>query len=452
MFIKEPLFIPHFPSFCAPTADGRAEVGSELPQGKISSILHAINCCEEDLLKESEMTTNHEHDRLLKGLRIIDAGHVLAGPFVGTLLGDMGAEVIKIELPELARPRANSASTLRAVEYRNKKSVTLNLRQPEGQDLARQLVSKSDAFVENYSPGTMEKWGLGFDDLVAANPRIIMVRVSGFGQTGPYRDRTSYDRIGQAVGGMLYVTGEAERPPAHPGFMLGDYISGTFGALSILSAVYHRDHEPCNEPQVVDLSLYESIFRYSGQLAPEYSQTGEVRERSGTVRTWSIPGDQFQSRDGKWVLILALSPQLWERLAKAMDQPELVEDPRFVSPEVRLENVEALHGLIREWVGNLDADEVHRRLTEWRVPFGPINSIADIFDDPHFKAREDLVTVDDPQLGETVVPVVYPRLSHASGRVYSPAPMPGQHNREIYQDLLGLSDADLDRLRAAGTI
>ncbi len=397
-------------------------------------------------------TPPHDHDRLLTGLRIIDAGHVLAGPFVGTLLGDLGAEVIKVELPDLAKPDAKPGGSLRAVEYRNKKSITLNLRQPEGQELARRLVAKSDAFVENYSPGTMERWGLGFDDLATANPRIIMVRVSGFGQTGPYRDRTSYDRIGQAVGGMLYVTGEPDRPPAHPGYMLGDYISGMFGAMSILTAVYHRDHMPCDEPQLVDLALYESIFRLSGQLAPEYSTSNYVRERMGTVRTWSIPGDQFQTRDGKWVLILALSPQLWERLAKAMDQPELVDDPRFCNPDVRLENVEALHGLIREWVANLDADEVYRRLNEWRVPFGPVNSIADIFADPHFKAREDLVTVEDPYLGTTTIPAVYPRLSHASGRVYSPAPRVGQHNQEIYQGLLGLNDTDMQQLQEAGTI
>jgi crotonobetainyl-CoA:carnitine CoA-transferase CaiB-like acyl-CoA transferase len=397
-------------------------------------------------------TPPHDHARLLQGLRIIDAGHVLAGPFVGTLLGDLGAEVIKIELPELAKPGAKPGGSLRAVEYRNKKSITLNLRQPQGQELARRLVAKSDAFVENYSPGTMERWGLGFDDLARANPRIIMVRVSGFGQTGPYRDRTSYDRIGQAVGGMLYVTGEPDRPPAHPGYMLGDYISGMFGAMAILTAVYHRDHMPCDEPQLVDLALYESIFRLSGQLAPEYSTSGYIRERMGTVRTWSIPGDQFQTRDGKWVLILALSPQLWERLAKAMEQPELVDDPRFCNPEVRLANVDTLHGLIREWVGNLNADEIYSRLNEWRVPYGPVNNIADIFADPHFKAREDLVTVEDPYLGTTTIPAVYPRLSHASGRVYSPAPRVGQHNQEIYQGLLGLSDADMRQLQEAGTI
>jgi crotonobetainyl-CoA:carnitine CoA-transferase CaiB-like acyl-CoA transferase len=396
--------------------------------------------------------TNHDHDRLLSGLRIIDAGHVLAGPFVGSLLADLGAEVIKIELPDLARPGNSSGSPMRALEYRNKKSITLNLRQPEGQELARRLVANSDALVENYSPGTMERWGLGFADLARVNRRIIMVRVSGYGQTGPYRDRTSYDRIGQAVGGMIYVTGEPDRPPAHPGYMLGDYITGMFGALAILTAVYHRDHMPCDEPQLVDLSLYESIFRLSGQLAPEYSQSGYVRERMGSVRTWSIPGDQFQTRDGKWVIILAISPPIWERLAKAMEQPELLEEARFRDRESRLEHKDELHGIIRAWVASLDAEELYRRLEEWRVPFGPVYSVADIFADPHYKAREDIVTVEDPQIGSTAMPAVYPRLSHASGRVYQPAPLPGQHNDEVYRGLLGLNNADLTRLREAGTV
>jgi crotonobetainyl-CoA:carnitine CoA-transferase CaiB-like acyl-CoA transferase len=396
--------------------------------------------------------TTADHDRLLAGLRILDIGHVLAGPFVGSLLADLGAEVIKVELPELARPDAGLGSAMRALEYRNKKSVTLDLRKPAGQELARRLVGVSDAIVENYSPGTMERWGLGFADLTQMNPRIIMVRVSGYGQTGPYRDRTSYDRIGQAFGGMIYVTGEPDRPPAHPGFMLGDYISGMFGALAVLTAVYHRDNAPCDAPQLVDLSLYESIFRLSGQLAPEYSQSGYVRERMGSVRTWSIPGDQFQTSDGKWVLILALNPQIWERLAKAMEQPELVDDARFCDKDTRLANKDELHGIIRQWVAGLKAQELYRVLAQWRVPFGPVYSIADIFADPHYKAREDLVTVDDPQIGPTVVPAVYPRLSHAPGRVYHPAPLPGQHNDDIYQGLLGLSSEELAHFRKAGVI
>ena len=389
-----------------------------------------------------------EHDRMLDGLTVSDAGQVLAGPFVGSLLADMGADVIKIELPSLARPGAPSGTAVRALEYRNKRSVTLDLRKPEEQEIARRLVATADAFVENYSPGTMERWGLGFDDLAAVNPRIIMVRISGYGQTGPYRDRTSYDRIGQAVGGMIYVTGEADRPPIHPGFMLGDYISGTFGALAVLTAVYHRDQAGCDEPQMVDLSLYESIFRLSGQLAPDFSQRGFVRERTGNFRYWSIPGDQFETSDGKWVLILALNRATFERLGEAMEVPELSTDPRFIDHPARTEHVDELIAMIAQWVAGFTSQELQERLDEFRVPYGPVNSIADIFVDPHFKAREDLVIVDDPQVGPLLVPAVYPRLSHAPGRVYNPAPLPGQHNEEIYKGMLGMSDDDLDRLRA----
>ncbi|MEE8421516.1 MAG: CaiB/BaiF CoA-transferase family protein, partial [Dehalococcoidia bacterium] len=365
-----------------------------------------------------------------------------------SLLADMGADVIKIELPALARPGSPSGTAVRALEYRNKRSVTLDLRKPEGQEIARRLTATCDAFVENYSPGTMERWGLGFEDLTKVNPRIIMVRISGYGQTGPYRDRTSYDRIGQAVGGMIYVTGEAERPPIHPGFMLGDYISGTFGALAVLTAVYHRDRADCDEPQMVDLSLYESIFRLSGQLAPDFSQRGFVRERTGNFRYWSIPGDQFETSDGKWVLILALNRATFERLGEAMEVPELSTDPRFIDHPARTEHVDELIAMIAQWVAGFTSQELQARLDEFRVPYGPVNSIADIFVDPHFKAREDLVVVDDPQVGPLLVPAVYPRLSHAPGRVYNPAPIPGQHNDEIYKGMLGMSDDDLARLRA----
>ncbi len=389
-----------------------------------------------------------EHDRLLDGLTVLDAGQVLAGPFVGSLLGDMGADVIKIEMPALARPGAPPSAPVRALEYRNKRSITLDLRKPEGQEIARRLTASCDAFVENYSPGTMERWGLGFDDLTKVNPRIIMVRISGYGQTGPYRDRTSYDRIGQAVGGMIYVTGEAERPPTHPGFMLGDYISGTFGALAVLTAVYHRDQADCDEPQMVDLSLYESIFRLSGQLAPDFSHRGFVRERTGNFRYWSIPGDQFETKDGKWILILALNRATFERLGHAMEIPELSTDPRFIDHPARTEHVDELIGMIAQWVSGFTTKEVQAILDEHRVPYGPVNSIEDIFVDPHFKAREDLVVVDDPQTGPILVPAVYPRLSHAPGRVYNPAPLPGQHNEEIYKGMLGISSDEFDKLYA----
>ncbi len=364
----------------------------------------------------------------------------------------MGADGIRVEMPSLKGSVAAHTNSSRAGEQRNKKSVTLDLHRPESVPVMKRLVATADAIVENFSPGTVERWGLGPDDLNEANPRLIYVRISGFGQTGPYRDRTSYDRVGQAIGGLIYVTGEADQPPVHPGYMLGDYVSGTFGALAILAAVYHRDNAGCMEPQVVDLSLYESIFRYSGPMAAEYSREGIIRERRGNVRSWSIPGEQFLTKDGHWVLILALNPQIFQRLCDAMGQPKLPEDEKFRDHEARLANEAELHEMIRQWVKGFDAAELYGLLDEFRVPYGPVNSIADIFADPHFAAREDLVMVDDPHVGPVMTPAPYPRLSHAPGRVYAPAPAVGQHNDEIYRGLLKMDDAELDALLAAGVI
>ena len=392
------------------------------------------------------------HDRLLAGLRIIDAGQVLAGPFVSSLLADLGADVIRVEMPNLKGNVAAHTNSSRAGEQRNKKSITLDLHRPEAAPIMKRLVATADAIVENFSPGTVERWGIGPEELNEANPRLIYVRISGFGQTGPYRDRTSYDRIGQAIGGLIYVTGEADQPPVHPGYMLGDYVSGTFGALAILAAVYHRDNAPCAEPQVVDLSLYESIFRYSGPMAAEYSREGIIRERRGNVRSWSIPGEQFLTGDGHWVLILALNPQIFQRLCDAMALPDLPKDPKFCDHEARLANEAELHEMIRQWVRGFEASSLYELLDEYRVPYGPVNSIADIFADPHFAAREDLVTIDDPHVGPVTTPAPYPRLSHAAGRVYSPAPAVGQHNEEIYAGLLGMSAEEIEALAAAGII
>lgn len=398
------------------------------------------------------MRVSQPHDRLLAGLRIIDAGQVLAGPFVSSLLADMGADVIRVEMPSLKGSVAAHTNSSRAGEQRNKKSVTLDLHRPQAVPVLKRLVAASDAIVENFSPGTAERWGIGPEDLNEANPRLIYVRISGFGQTGPYRDRTSYDRIGQAIGGLIYVTGEADQPPVHPGYMLGDYVSGTFGALAILAAVYHRDNAQCDEPQVVDLSLYESIFRYSGPMAAEYSREGIIRERRGNVRAWSIPGEQFLTADGHWVLILALNPQIFQRLCDAMGLPDLPKDPKFCDHESRLANEAELHEMIRQWVKRFDAKPLYAILDEFRVPYGPVNSIADIFADPHFEARQDLVTIDDPHVGPVITPAPYPRLSHAPGRVYNPAPTIGQHNDEIYRGILGMSSEEVDSLTAAGVI
>lgn len=394
------------------------------------------------------------HDRLLAGVRFIDAGQALAGPFAASLLSDLGAEVIKVELPALARDGVGNPATMvsRSLEYRNKKSITLDMRKPEGAAILRQLVAVSDALVENYTPGTMEKWGLGLEQLAEANPRVIMLRVSGYGQTGPNRDRSGWDRIGQAFGGLIHVTGEPDRPPAHPGYMLGDYLTGLFGALAVVSAIHHRDALDCDEPQLIDLSLYESIFRFSGPMVGEYDKFGIIQERLGTQRPGRVPGDQYVTRDGKWLLVLALRHNHWVELTKLMGMPELATDPRFAEIGDRMDHVPELTEIIAGWFAQHDHDEVTELLRQHRVPFGPIYSVADIMQDPHYEARGNIVEVDDPHIGRIKMPAPYPRLSHAPGQVYSPAPTPGQHNQEIYGDVLGLSHDQIEQLAADGVI
>ncbi|MCK9496936.1 MAG: CoA transferase [Dehalococcoidia bacterium] len=394
------------------------------------------------------------HDRLLAGVRFIDAGQAIAGPFAGSLLSDLGAEVIKVELPSVAHEEVGNPATKvsRSLEYRNKKSITLDMRKPEGAAILKRLIGVSDALVENYSPGTMEKWGLGLDQLAESNPDIIMLRVSGYGQTGPNSHRSGWDRIGQAYGGLIHVTGEPDRPPAHPGYMLGDYLTGLFGALAVVSAIVHRDSQDCHEPQLIDLALYESIFRFSGPMVPEFDKFGIIQQRLGTQRPGRVPGDQFETRDGKWLIVLALRQTHWVELTKAIGMPELATDPRFAEIGDRMDHVPELTAILKAWFAAHDYDEVSGLLEKYRVPFGPIYDVADILQDPHYIAREDIVEVDDPYVGTIKQPAPFPRLSHASPRVYAPAPKPGQHNQEIYGDLLGFSAGELEALTAAEVI
>lgn len=387
--------------------------------------------------------------RALEGLRVIDAGQVLAGPFGPTLLADFGAEVIKIELPgETIRPEQRLN---RAVESRSKKSVTLDLRHPAGRDLFLRLVTVSDAIVENYTPGTFEKWGFDYETLASVNPRIILVRVSGYGQTGPYAQRRGYDRIGQAFGGLLHVTGEPDRPPAHPGFMLADYLTGMFNAFGLLIAVYNRDIVGTGRGQVIDASLYESIFRLSSTLAGEYALSGTVRNRAGTFRPWSVPANQYRTADDRWLLIIASSDRLMERLLETVGRADLIGDPRFARFE-RAKNAEALDEVIAAWVETKTLAEAMEILERAQVPFGPVNTIADIFADEHVWSRGNIAAIPDPVHDTVYVPGVVPQLSATPGAIYGPPPEPGQHNREIYQGLLHLSDDEMERLQADRTI
>ena len=396
-------------------------------------------------------------DAPLRGVRILDIGTRVAAPFAATLLGDFGAEVIKIELPgrgDFMRsigPFDGDYSLWWAVEGRNKKSITLDLRQRRGQDLFRRLAALSDVVVENFQPGTLEAWGLGYETLAGDNPDLILTRASVYGQTGPYRDRPGLDRNGIGFGGLLYLTGYPDRPPVRPGIIISDYLTGIFNALSIMIALYHRDVHR-GGGQWVDLSLYESVFRILEHTMPAFDRLGVVRGREGNRLRNSAPLDNWESADGVFLCIVAAGDQLFPRLARAIGRADLLDDPRFATLAKRAENGEAINRIVGEWCARHSAAEIERIMLAAEVPVTRAFSIADIAADPHYAARGDIETVDDPTVGPLKMPAVYPRLSATPGRIERGAPRLGEHNDEIYRDLLALSANELASLRAEKVI
>ena len=393
----------------------------------------------------------------LQGIRILDLGTRIAAPFAATLLADFGAEVIKVELPgsgdfmRAIGPFADGYSLWWAVEGRNKKSITLDLRRPRGQELLKRLVAVSDVAVENFQPGTLEQWGLGYESLRVINPGLILTRASVYGQTGPYRHRPGLDRNGIGFGGLLYLTGYRDRPPVRPGIIVADYLTGVFNAFAIMLALYNRDVNRA-DGQWVDLALYESIFRILEHTVASYDRLGIVREREGNRLRNSAPLDNWETADGQFVSIVAAGDGLFPRLARAMGRPDLLADARFASLKARVEHADEINGIVGNWVKQHSAAEVEAILLQAEVPFTRAHSIADIAADPHYAAREDIVTVDDPTIGPIRMQAVYPRLSGTPGRIARGAPKLGEHNREIYGSLLGLSDDELAALQADGVV
>ncbi|MGD9892062.1 MAG: CaiB/BaiF CoA transferase family protein [Dehalococcoidia bacterium] len=390
----------------------------------------------------------------LDGVRVIDAGQIIAGPFAATLLGEFGADVIKVEQPGIgdASRGAGGMSPEFAQNSRNKRSITLDLRRPEGQRLFKRLVAVSDVVIENFLPGTMERWHLGYDDLAAVNAGIVMLRSSGYGQTGPYKHRYSFDRIGMAFAGLTYLTGMPDHPPVRPGYFIADYGTGFLGAFGVLAALHHRDGPGNGRGQVVDISLYETIWRMSGILANDYASTGKVRERLGNTFTGVSPAEQFETADGQFIVIHAGSDRTFERLCTTMGDAELAKDPRISGRGGRVKHMEELHQRIRHWVQNLTLAEALEALDAGGVPASPVNTIAHIFADPQFQARQNLIHVADPVLGDLVQPGVTPKLSLTPGGVHSGAPLLGQHNHEIYRDLLEVGPSEYDELQRTGVI
>jgi succinyl-CoA--D-citramalate CoA-transferase len=394
----------------------------------------------------------------LEGVRVVEMGSLLAGPFCGQLLADFGAEVIKVEPPGKGDPmrvwgrhRKEGRTLWWPIIARNKKSVTLNLREEEGQDLARRLVAEADVLVENFRPGTMERWGLGYDSLGELNPGLVMVRVSGFGQTGPYRERAGFGAIGEAMGGIRHVTGFPGEAPPRVGISLGDSLAATFGALGALTALYHREAHG-GRGQVVDIGIYEGVLALMESTIPEYVLTGHVRGRTGTVLPFVAPSNIYPTKDEDYVLIAGNADTVFGRLAEAVGHPEWAKDERYATHHARGENMEELDCMISEWTKGRTGDEVLKIMAEAGVPAGKVFTARDMVEDPHYEARENVIEVEDPEIGPFPMQNVIPRLSETPGKVRWTGPKLGQHNAEVYKNVLGLGEEELNGLRERGII
>jgi formyl-CoA transferase len=393
----------------------------------------------------------------LAGLRLIEMGTLLAGPFCGQLMGDFGAEVIKVEPPgqgdpmrEWGREKAHGMSLWWPVVARNKKSVTLNLRVPEGQELARQLISKADFLLENFRPGTLERWNLSYEKLREINPRLIMIRVSGFGQTGPYAHRAGFGAVGEAMGGLRYVCGDPSTPPSRMGISIGDSLAATFACLGALSALHHR--EKTGQGQVVDSAIYEAVLNMMESLVTEYDKTGYIRERTGAILPNVAPSNVYPTRDGKMILIAANQDTVFGRLCEAMGRPELAKDPRYATHTARGAVQKELDDLISDWTRTVDANELEELMEKFGIPSGKIYRTPEMLEDAHFKAREAIVTTMHPKFGTLKMQNVAPKLSATPGGIRRPAPELGEHNDEIYGNLLSLSAEQRAELAARGVI
>jgi formyl-CoA transferase len=393
----------------------------------------------------------------LAGLRVVEMGSLIAGPFCGQVLGDFGAEVIKLEDPKAGDPmrqwgrtKPKGLSPWWPVIGRNKKSVTLDLRTPEGQDIARALIAKADVVVENFRPGAMEKWGLGYEALSKDHPGLVMARVSGFGQTGPYAHRAGYALIGEAMGGLRHITGEPDRAPARAGISIGDSLAGLNAALGVMMALHAKGRS--GRGQVVDAAIYESVLSVMENLITEYDLSGYVRERSGAVLPGIAPSNVYPTRGGELVLIGANQDTVFRRLAAAMGRPELAEDERFKSHSGRGERQAELDGLIGEWTAGHDIAPLLELLEREGVPAGRVYRAPDMLQDPQFKAREAIAEVPHPVFGTVKMQNAFPRLSETPGGVRWPGPDLGQHTDEVLTALAGLTADEVAALRSSGIV
>ncbi len=390
----------------------------------------------------------------LTDVRVIELGQLIAGPYCGQLMADLGADVIKVEPPGKGDPMRvwgrGDYPLWWTVCARNKRCVTANLRVAEGQQLVKDLIKDADILLENFRPGTMEKWGLDYDTLAKINPGLVMVRVSGYGQTGPYASRAGYAAVGEAMGGMRYLAGWPDRPPSRAGISIGDSLAATFACVGALAALHHRDKT--GEGQVVDSAIYEAVLNVMESTIPEYVISDYVRERTGSALPNIAPSNLYECKDGSF-LIAANQDTVFGRLCEAMGQPDMAQNPRYLTHSARGENQDELDELIEAWTKTKTIDEVDQLMQQYGVPAGKIFRTPEMLEDPHFKARDAIVDVPSDRFPGLKMQNIFPLLSKTPGKIRWPGPEElGQHNAEIYGDLLGLSEAELQALSEEGVI
>lgn len=394
---------------------------------------------------------------VLSGIRILDIGTMIAGPFSTTLLADFGAEVIKVERPDggdtlrSLGPFVDGESLYWAVDGRNKKSLTIDFHKEQGKALFKELVKFSDVVVENFRPGTLDKWGLGYEALRQIKSDIIMCSVSGYGQTGPYAQKASYDRIALAFAGYTHITGYPDLPPLRPGIAIADYVGGLYAAFSILLALQHRSKT--GQGLHVDVALYEAMYRLTEVLTATYDKLGKERTRMGNLHFAAAPGGHFLTKDGDYVVLtISGGDAVFRRFAEAIGRPELGNDARFDTHQHRWENITETNRLAEDWMSNLSTKEVLDTLDKYGIPASKVYSIKDMLNDPQYQARDSYQTVEHPRLGPLKMQAPVPKLSEANGRVTHPGPLLGEHTCEILEELLGLKREETVRLKAEGVI
>ena len=400
----------------------------------------------------------------LAGLKVLDLSIIVAGGTASSLMADFGAEVVKVERPGTGDPLRNwgpfynGVSLWWKVHSRNKKSITLNMGDPKGQELLKRLAAQADVLIEGFRPGTLERWGLGPSDLHSAdvNPGLVILRFSGFGQTGPYKDRPGFGTIAECMSGYIGMTGFPDTPPNLPPVPLADEIAGVFGAMAGMMAIYRRDADRRDgEPgagQVVDLSLFEPLFRLCIPHLTIYNRLGEIRERVGNDFPDAAPRSLYLTDDDRWLGLSATSQNTWEGLARAMGLDELLQDPRFANNAARLENKDSLNEILQRWLGSRSTDDIMDELIPAGGVVGPVYNSADIVNDPHYQDRDDIVEVDDPQLGSTIMLGVVPKFSETPGELRHMGPTVGEHNRDVYGGWLGLDDQEIETLIEEGIV